>query len=156
MMKLLDRTPPRFARCSSSNSSDSGSTATLYQYVYGIHRYCTWARQTPDEFVAECRDPDGVSDPRAMERVAQTLDDFVGDLLAEGLAPGTITNHVKGVKTLYRAVGLRFELPYRLSKRVIYADRAPRPEEFQRLLTWHHTPRHSITMSSKKRKRWSN
>ena len=112
----------------------TGSTATLYQYVYGVYRYCTWASRTPDELVSACRDPDGVPNPRAMELAARDLDDFVGDLQAEGLAPGTINNHVKGVKALYRASGLRVELPYRLSKRVIYADRSPRPEELQRLL----------------------
>jgi integrase len=112
----------------------TGSTATLYQYVYGVHRYCAWASRTPDELVAACRDLDGVPNPRAMELAAKALDDFVGDLQAEDLAPGTISNHVKSVKALYRAAGLRVELLYRLSKRVIYADRSPRPEELQRLL----------------------
>ena len=112
----------------------TGSPATLYQYVYGVHRYCTWAGRTPDALVSACRDDYDIPDPRAMELAARDLDDFVGDLQAEGLAPGTISNHIKGVKALYRASGLRVELPYRLSKRVIYADRSPRPEELQRLL----------------------
>jgi len=112
----------------------TGSPATLYQYTYGVHRYCIWAGRTPDELVSACRDDYDIPDPRAMELAATDLDDFIGDLQAEGLAPGTISNHIKGVKALYRASGLRVELPYRLSKRVIYADRSPRPEELQQIL----------------------
>jgi len=52
----------------------------------------------------------------------------------ERLAPGTISNHVKGVKALYRVNGIPLQLPYRLSKRVKYHDRSPTPEELQHLL----------------------
>jgi integrase len=62
------------------------------------------------------------------------LDDFVANLQAENLAPGTVSNHVKGVKALFRSSGLKLELPYSLSKRSIYEDRAPTPEELQKIL----------------------
>jgi len=55
-------------------------------------------------------------------------------LKASGLAPGTISNHVKGVRALYRANGVKLELPYRLSRRVMYSDRAPTQEELRRML----------------------
>jgi integrase len=113
---------------------NSGSTATLYQYMYGVHRFSRWINRSPDQLIAECKTSDGLTDQRQLEIHIQRLDDFVGDLQAEGLAPGTISNHVKGVKALYRVNGLKLELPYRLSKRAIYSDRAPRPEELQRLI----------------------
>jgi integrase len=56
------------------------------------------------------------------------------DLKASGLAPGTISNHAKGVRALYRANRVKLELPYRLSRRVIYNDRAPTQEELARIL----------------------
>ncbi|NWG11215.1 hypothetical protein HXY33_05655, partial [Candidatus Bathyarchaeota archaeon] len=62
------------------------------------------------------------------------LDDFVANLQAENLAPGSISNHVKGVKALFRCNGLKLDLPYSLSKRGVYEDRAPTPEELQKLL----------------------
>ena len=62
------------------------------------------------------------------------LDDFVANLQAENLAPGSVSNHVKGVKTLFRCNGLKLELPYSLSKRSVYEDRAPTPEELQKIL----------------------
>lgn len=113
---------------------NSGSTATLYQYIYGVHRFSRWINRNPDQLIAECKTSDGLTDQRQLQIHIQSLDDFVGDLQAEGLAPGTISNHVKGVKALYRVNSLKLELPYRLSKRVIYSDRSPRPEELQRLI----------------------
>ncbi|MDH5733246.1 MAG: site-specific integrase, partial [Candidatus Bathyarchaeota archaeon] len=57
-----------------------------------------------------------------------------GCLQAEGLAPGTVSNHVKGVKALFRACRLKLELPYSLSKRTVYSDRAPTPEELHSII----------------------
>jgi integrase len=62
------------------------------------------------------------------------MDEFIGDLQAQGLAPGTIANHVKGVKALYRANGVTLVLPHRLTRRVKYPDRSPTPEELSRVL----------------------
>lgn len=53
----------------------------------------------------------------------------MGDLQAEGLAPGTINNHIKDVKTLFRVNGLTLVLPYRLPKYVKHNNRALTPEE---------------------------
>jgi len=114
--------------------SNSGSQATLYQYLYGVYRYCTWIRKGPDELIRECLEPESESPAKVLSSHVKTLDEFVGELQAEDLAPGTVNNHVKGVKALYRANGLRVELPYKLSRRIKYKDRAPKPEELQRLM----------------------
>ncbi|NLD65981.1 MAG: site-specific integrase [Crenarchaeota archaeon] len=53
---------------------------------------------------------------------------------AEELSPGSISNHVKGVKALFRASNLKLELAYSLPKRGIYKDRSPTPEELATLL----------------------
>jgi len=45
-----------------------------------------------------------------------------------------VSNHVKSVKALFRVNRLKIDLPYTLSKRVVYADRAPTPEELQHLI----------------------
>jgi hypothetical protein len=112
----------------------TGSTATLYQYMYGIYRFCNWVQTSPDKLISSCLDEDGDPNPKAIARYVRLLDEFVGCLKADGLAPGTISNHVKSVKALYRMNGLRLELPYRLPKRTIYSDRSPTPEELQRLI----------------------
>jgi len=112
----------------------TASEATLYQYTYGVYRYCKWIRQEPDQLIASCKDMDGTPLNKAVARQVQAIDDFVGELQAEKLAPGTVSNHVKGVKALFRVNEIPLHLPYRLSKRVKYKDRSPTPEELQHLL----------------------
>ena len=106
-----------------------GSKATLYQYVFGVYRFSKWIQKTPDEIVQESQ-----LNKKALEQYVISLDDFVGDLQAEALAPGTIVNHVKGVKALYRTNGIQITLPYRLPRRVKYNDRAPTPEELTKIM----------------------
>jgi len=112
----------------------TGSPGTLYQYIYGINRFCRWANTQPDQLIENCQDQDGDPKPKALAKYSRLLDDFVGCLQAEDLAPGTISNHVKSVKALFRANRLRLDLPYNLSKRTVYSDRSPTPEELQRLI----------------------
>ena len=112
----------------------TGSPATLYQYIYGVHRFSLWTNTQPDQLVKACQDQDGDPKPKALSQTSRMLDDFVANLQAENLAPGTVSNHVKGVKALFRCNGLKLELPYSLSKRSVYEDRAPTPEELQKML----------------------
>jgi len=112
----------------------TGSTATLYQYIYGLHRFCQWANTQPDQLIKNCQDQDGDPKPKALAKYSRLLDDFVGCLQAEDLAPGTVSNHTKGVKALFRCNRLKLELPYSLSKRTVYSDRAPTPEELQHII----------------------
>jgi site-specific recombinase XerD len=112
----------------------TGSSATLYQYIYGVHRFSKWTNTPPDQLVKTCQDQDGDPKPKALAQTGRMLDDFVANLQAENLAPGSVSNHVKGVKALFRCNGLKLELPYSLSKRSVYEDRAPTPEELQKTL----------------------
>ncbi|MGQ9469117.1 MAG: tyrosine-type recombinase/integrase [Nitrososphaerales archaeon] len=112
----------------------SGSLGTLGRYIYGIHRYCSWLNKHPDQLIAECVDEDGDPRPKQLARHASQLDDFIGELNHSGLAPGTIQNYAKAVKALYAANRLKLDLPRRMSRRVVNEDRAPKPEELQRLI----------------------
>jgi len=107
----------------------TGSKATLYQYVFGVHRFSVWIGKSPDDIIRE-----SLLDRKALEQYLAAVEDFIGDLQAEDLAPGTIANHVKGVKALYRINGVEVVLPYRLPRRTKYADRAPTPEELSKVL----------------------
>ena len=107
----------------------TGSRYTLYQYVFGVHRFCKWIGKSPDEITKEAS-----MDKSVVERYVLKLDDFIGDLQAEGLAPGTINNHVKGVKALFRVNGIGLTLPFRVPKSIRYPDRAPTPEELARVI----------------------
>ena len=112
----------------------TGSHQTLYQYIYSIDRFCKSINEKPDDLIQKCKTNAGLQDQQQTQIVIQQIDDFIGDLQADKLAPGTIGNYVKGVKCLFRRNGLSLELPFNFSKRVKYRDRAPTPEELQKLV----------------------
>jgi hypothetical protein len=112
----------------------TGSTATLYQYIYGVYRFSKWLNTQPDQLIKACQDADGDPKPKALAQTSRLLDDFIANLQAEELAPGSVSNHVKAVKALFRSNGLKLELAYSLSKRTMYKDRAPTPEELATLI----------------------
>jgi integrase len=109
------------------------SPATLYQYVYGIYRFCNWLQHSPDQIIEHCK-PDGTPSTKAITEYLTLIDDFIGELQPQGLAPGTISNHVKGVKALFRANDIILQLPYQLPRRIKFKDRSPTPEELQKLM----------------------
>ena len=100
-----------------------GSKKTLHQYTYGIYRFSKWLGKSPDEIIQEA-----TADKNVLDSYVVKIDDFIGDLQAEGLAPGTINNYVKGARALFRANSLNLILPLRVPKTIKYPDRAPTPE----------------------------
>jgi len=109
-------------------NSTTGSEATLYQYTYGVYAFFKWLNQEPDFVVQECLNK------RSTKEVTERIDKFIGDLKARRLASGTIANHLKGVKDLFRANGIELTLPYRIDRRVRYTDRSPTPQELQKVI----------------------
>jgi site-specific recombinase XerD len=62
------------------------------------------------------------------------LEDYLAMLQDQELTPGRIHTCAKHIKTFYRVNGVEIKLPYALPRRVVYKDRAPKPEELQHLL----------------------
>ncbi len=112
----------------------SGSELTLQEYVYDIYRFSKYLNTEPDQMIKNCQDVDGDPNPKAIAKYNRLIDDYVGELQANELAPGTINGHVKAVKALFRSNGLRIESPYGLTNKVINKDRAPSPEELATIL----------------------
>jgi integrase len=106
-----------------------GSKHTLYQYVFGVHRFCNWRGKKPDKMIQEVQ-----IERTVIDEYIKDIDNFIGDLQAENKAPGTINNYVKGVVSLFRANRILLTLPYRVSKRVVYPDRSPTPEELAKII----------------------
>ncbi|MGD2066472.1 MAG: hypothetical protein PVI43_04815, partial [Candidatus Bathyarchaeota archaeon] len=107
----------------------TGSKHTLYQYVFGIYRFSNWINKKPDDIIQEV-----TQDKQVIESYVENIDNFIGDLQAEDLAPGTINNHVKGVKALFRVNRIKLQLPFRIRKTVRYPDRSPTPEELTKII----------------------
>lgn len=112
----------------------SGSQGTLKEYIYHVYRFSVYLNASPDQMIENCLDVDGDPNPKAVAKYNRLLDDYVGELQAAELAPGTVNGHVKAIKALFRCNGLRLEAPYGLSNRVVNKDRSPTPEELSKLL----------------------
>jgi len=112
----------------------SGSPKTLYLYVDCIWRYASRAGLSPDAIIADIRDGNGLPKPERLPFHVKGLEEYVGELQDNGLAPSRICNYVKAVRALYRVNGIDVRLPQPLSRRVVQRDRAPKPEELQRLI----------------------
>jgi site-specific recombinase XerD len=112
----------------------TGSQGTLLQYLYDVYRFCNWLNNQPDQMIKDCKDQDGDPNPKAIAKYNKLLDDYVGELQAQDITPGGVTGFIKGVKSLFRCNGIRLELKYSLPNRIVYRDRAPTPEELQKIL----------------------
>ena len=112
----------------------SGSKETIAQYLYMDIRYAKWLQKKPDELIQKCIDKDGIPNQKQLQIEIQHLDDYVGDLKARNLAPKTVSDQVKSIKCLFMVHGLTLTLPYHLSSRRNTKDRAPTPEELQRII----------------------
>jgi site-specific recombinase XerD len=112
----------------------TGSPKTLYLYIDCISRYSRWLDHSPDMIIHDVKAGGNIPDPLRLQNHVGFLEDYIGELQDQGLAPLRICNYVKAVKALYRVNGVELKLPQPLSRRVVRKDRAPIPEELTRLL----------------------
>jgi len=112
----------------------SGSLSSLYSYTDSIHRYSKWLGYSPDMVINDVKPMGNIPDPGRVQNHVGFLEDYLGALQDDGLAPGRVYGVVKHVKTFYRVNGVRVELLQPVSRRVTYKDRAPKPEELASLL----------------------
>ncbi len=112
----------------------TSSRYTLRNYVWSVCLFCRWTGREPDDLIRECKDADSLPNLKKIEEHSKLIDDFIGGLKADGLAPCTISSYVKGVKTFYSTNKLEPKLPYKLRRVVKYEDRAPKPEELQKVI----------------------
>jgi site-specific recombinase XerD len=112
----------------------SGSVHSCCVYTVGVHKYSKWLGYSPDLIIQDVKPVGNVPDPARVQNHAGYLNDYLAELQDEGQKPGPVNNCIKSVKTFYRTNGVKIDLSEPLSKRVIYKDRAPKPEELARLL----------------------
>ena len=104
----------------------SSSPSTLRNYIYRIKRFCEWVGCNPDDLIAKCLE--------AQIAMRSLLEDYIGELKAMGLAPGAIRAAIAPIQTMLKINGVApppIPLPRR---RIVYQDRAPRPEELWRMI----------------------
>lgn len=112
----------------------TSSPGTLRQYANKLSRFCSWVGETPDKLVNQCFTDEGIVDQKAVKRLTRLLDEYAGELQARGLTPSTINTYMHAIRTLLRVNEVEVPRIPKPMKRVVYHDRAPRPEELLRML----------------------
>lgn len=112
----------------------SASLNSPCHYTYTIYRFCMWTDCEPDDLIAECKEPDGTINLKGLNKAAQRLDNYYRLLMAEGYAPHSVAEYIAQIKTFYNVNGVSIPFTRRLNTRTVTVDRAPTPEELQRLI----------------------
>ncbi|MGQ9641796.1 MAG: tyrosine-type recombinase/integrase [Candidatus Bathycorpusculaceae bacterium] len=112
----------------------TGSPKTLYLYTDCIWRYTTRTGISPDQLISDIIDGNELPRPQRIPYHIKALEDYVCELQDAGLAPSRICNYVKSIRALYRVNGIDIKLPQPLSRRAVWHDRAPKPDELQHVI----------------------
>ena len=112
----------------------SGSLTSCYVYTATIHNYSKWLGCNPDLLIADLKPVGNIPDPQRIQNHQGYLDEYIAQLQDEGLSPGRVNSCAKHIRTFYRVNSVKIELTEPLSRRIIYKDRAPKPEELTKLL----------------------
>ena len=114
----------------------TGSQYTLYNYVYAMYRFSRWLQREPDQILKDCKGKDQVPIPKVVIRMGRLLADFADNLQEEnGMSPATVYNMVKNIQFFFQLNGVSSRMPYRRSRWGIYEERAPTPEELQKIIS---------------------
>ena len=112
----------------------SASHSSLAMYTYNIARFCQQRDQEPDDLIAECTDPDGLPNSKAIAKATQHLDQYYMQLKAEQKAPKTVGVWIAMIKSFYRVNNIVLPLTRKLGGKGRSRDRAPTPDELQRVV----------------------
>jgi len=112
----------------------SGSLQSFYAYADTVSRFSTWLGNSPDRILSDVKEKDSLPNPTRIQTHTRLVEDYLAMLQDRGLTPGRIHTCAKHIRTFYRINGIEIKLPYALSRRVVYKDRAPKLEELQHLV----------------------
>jgi len=112
----------------------TGSQLTLYGYIDTFNCFCRWVKAEPDQLMNKCRDRNGDANPKGIARMTSAIDEYIDQLQAKNLAPATIRSRLKSITSIFRINGVGLKLPYGLSVRNLYDERAPSREELIKIL----------------------
>jgi site-specific recombinase XerD len=114
--------------------SRSGSLMGFYVYANTVHQYSNRLSCRPDEIIADLFAPDGQVDSACARKHRKFLEDCLAELQDQRRSPGRIHSYAKHIRTFYRINDVEIpclELP---RPTIVNKDRAPKPEELQRLI----------------------
>jgi len=112
----------------------SGSKMGLYGYTNTVSLYCRRLNTDPDSLIADAK-PEEIPTPARIEKHRGFLQQCINELQDLKRSPGRIHGYAKQIRTFYRVNGVVIPKPRYVPKpKVVSKDRAPTPEELQRLI----------------------
>jgi hypothetical protein len=112
----------------------SGSYRSCLTYSVNVKRYATWLGYKPDLIIQDVKPIGAIPNPIKVQNHCAFLNDYLAELQDNDLKPTAVNNCIKAVKTVYHVNGIEVKLSERLSRKVTYKDRAPKPEEITTML----------------------
>ena len=112
----------------------SGSYRSCLTYSVNVKRYAIWLGYKPDLIIQDVKPVGAIPDPIKVQNHCAFLNDYLAELQDNDLKPTAVNNCIKAVKTFYHVNGIEVKLSERLSRKVTYKDRAPKPEELTAML----------------------
>jgi len=113
--------------------SRSGSLMGFYVYANTVRQYSTRLGSEPDHIIADLFSAGGQPDPARVRKHRKFLEDCLAELQDHGRSPGRIHGYAKHVRTFYRVNEVEMLRPELPRPTIVSKDRAPKPEELQRL-----------------------
>jgi len=106
----------------------------FYVYSNTVHQYSARLGFSPDQIISDVTPTNGQPDPTRIKKHRRFLEDCLAELQDQSRSPGRIHSYAKHVRTFYRVNEVEIPCPNLPRPTVIRKDRAPKPEELQRLL----------------------
>jgi site-specific recombinase XerD len=114
--------------------SRSGSLMGFYVYANTVHQYSVRLGFSPDQIIRDASSNNKELDLARIKKHRRFLEDCLAELQDQGRSPGRIHSYAKHVRTFYRVNEIEIPCPTLPRPAVVRKDRAPKPEELQRLL----------------------
>ena len=112
----------------------SKSSKTLQLYAYFIMRFSEWIGMAPDKLIQSCFNNEGLRDERAIAEAEKNIDLWLGELESFGLTSKTLNLARASIKTFYEVNRVDLKIPKLGRSTITYHDRAPTPEELQKII----------------------
>jgi len=103
-------------------------------YSANMNRYSKWLGYSPDLIIQDVKPVGAIPDPLKVQNHCGFLNDYLAEIQDDGAKPTYVSNLIKSVKTFYHVNGIEVKLEERLTRKTVYKDRAPKPEELAILL----------------------
>jgi hypothetical protein len=112
----------------------SGSHRSCLIYSVNVKKYAVWLGYKPDLIIQDVKPLGAIPDPNKVLNHSGFLNDYLAQLQDDDLKPSAVHNCIKSVRTFYHVNGIDVKLSERISRKVTYKDRAPKPEELTKML----------------------